>query len=118
MNSGARKAMTLVGMGLVAGAAVGLTSTAASASVAPGQSPVTEHLNPGHSHDDGHGHRGDRAASRTYSVGFVRGRQACERAATVGERRGLWDEGNCYRVGHGNTYLLRATDYQGRHRHG
>ncbi|WP_433217493.1 hypothetical protein ACQP00_09825 [Dactylosporangium sp. CS-047395] len=108
-------------MGLAAGAAVGLTSTAASASVAPGaqgQSPVTEHLNPGQSHGDAHGHRGDRTDRRTYSVGFVRGRQACERAATIGERRGLWDEGNCYRVGRGNTYLLRATDYQGRHRHG
>ncbi|WP_433616172.1 hypothetical protein ACQP2P_13905 [Dactylosporangium sp. CA-139114] len=136
--------LTLAGMTMAAAAVVGMGASAASAStVQDGKGNVAQPRPGGDNHPGGDnrhggdnrpgdrrgpgsdgrwhgswdGHRDNRDWDQSWVVRTFQNKRACTAAGWVGERAGMWDDSDCYRVGRSNKYVLVAHEYNSRRHH-
>jgi hypothetical protein len=84
----ATRMLAITGMAMIAGATIGAPAMAA----APSAAGVTATATPAAAKQVQVQARRDRV------VGYYRSRSSCEFAGRIGERRGHWDDYDCYRV--------------------
>ena len=99
MNKATRM-LTMLGMGLVAGATIGAGPALAADSTSPAPKASAATKAQGHDRD------GDRI------VGFYRSLRACEFAGRIGERFDKWDDYDCERVRFGFRRGLYALEVE------
>jgi hypothetical protein len=61
------------------------------------------------------GHRRNRNWVQSWAVDTFRSKKACNWVGWIGEKRNLWDDSDCYRIGRGR-YILIAHEYGRWHR--
>lgn len=54
---------------------------------------------------------------QSWTVRTFPSKRACTLVGWIGEKRGAWDDSDCYRVGRGGKYVLVAHEYGGRRNH-